>query len=117
MGMGGSGDSLAEKHCVPCRGGVPPLQGDAIEAFAWQLPDWRVIEQHHLEKEFLFPDFAAALDFVNHIGALAEREGHHPDLCFGWGRVQVVVYTHKIRGLTESDFVLAAKIDRLFFTR
>ena len=113
--MGGSGSGLAAKHCAPCRGGVPPLQGEALERFRWQLPDWRCVEEHHIEKVFLFPDFAGGLAFVNRIGAVAEAEGHHPDLCLRWGSVKATIYTHKINGLTESDFILAAKIDWLFF--
>jgi 4a-hydroxytetrahydrobiopterin dehydratase len=112
-----SGSSLASRHCVPCRGGVPPLEGEALETFARQLPDWRVVEQHHLEKSYRFPDFKTALEFVNRIGMVAEEEGHHPDLCFGWGNVQVTIFTHKIKGLTESDFILAAKVDELFLSQ
>lgn len=108
---------LAEKHCVPCRGGVPPLKGEDLHKLSTQVPDWKVVEQHHITKTFLFPDFKTALDFVNRVGAVAEEEGHHPDLCLSWGRVDVKTYTHKIDGLTESDFILAAKIDRLFFAR
>ena len=105
---------LAEKHCVPCRGNVPALKGDALVPLAEQLPGWDVIEEHHLAKSFRFPDFKKALDFVNRIGEVAEQEGHHPDLCLSWGKVDVQIYTHKIRGLTESDFVLGAKIDELY---
>jgi 4a-hydroxytetrahydrobiopterin dehydratase len=108
--------NLADQHCVPCRGGVPPLRGDQLIPYAKQLPDWKIIEEHHVAKGFLFPDFKAGLDFVNRIGAVAEQEGHHPNLCLEWGKVDVRIYTHKVRGLTESDFVLAAKIDRLYFT-
>lgn len=105
---------LASQSCVPCRGGVPPLRGEPLQQLAAQLGGgWRVQGEHHLAKEFLFPDFACALAFVNHIGALAEAEGHHPDLYLAWGRVGVTIWTHKIDGLTESDFVLAAKIDQL----
>ncbi|MCU1337056.1 MAG: pterin-4-alpha-carbinolamine dehydratase [Bryobacterales bacterium] len=111
--MGGS--ELASRHCVPCRGGIPPLTGEALERLKWQLPDWRVVDEHHIEKFFLFPDFKTGLDFVNRVGVLAEAEGHHPDLCLAWGRVQAIIYTHKINGLTESDFILAAKIDQAFF--
>ena len=106
---------LVEKHCVPCRGGVPPLKGAELLPYAKQLPDWNIIEEHHVAKSFPFPDFAKALDFVNRVGAVAEAEGHHPDLCLSWGKVDVQIYTHKIHGLTESDFVLAAKIDNLYF--
>ncbi len=105
--------SLAEKHCVPCRGGVPPLQGDELERMKAQVSGWEVVNGHHLAKTFTFPDFRAALDFVNRVGAIAEEEGHHPDLCLSWGTVEITTWTHKIDGLTESDFILAAKIDDL----
>lgn len=105
---------LIDKHCVPCRGGVPPLKGDELRRYAVELPDWNVVNEHHLEKAFSFPDFRTALDFVNRAGAIAEQEGHHPDLCLSWGRVEVRTWTHKIDGLTESDFILAAKIDRQY---
>lgn len=108
--------NLASKHCVPCRGGVPPLTGEALREFSSQLPSWKVVEEHHLAKTFVFPDFRSALDFVVRIGEVAEREGHHPDLCLSWGRVDVQIFTHKIKGLTESDFILAAKIDQLYFS-
>ena len=110
--MGGS--DLASRHCVPCRGGTPALTGEALHPFKEALPDWSVVEEHHIERTFPFPDFKAALDFVNRVGALAEAEGHHPDLCLAWGRVQAIVYTHKINGLSESDFILAAKISQVF---
>jgi len=105
--------SLAEKHCVPCRGGVPPLKGEPLEALKAQVPGWQVVNDHHLTKAFTFPDFRSALDFVNKIGAVAEAEGHHPDLYLAWGKVEVKTWTHKIDGLTESDFILAAKVDEL----
>ena len=105
--------TLAEKHCVPCRGGVPPLKGDALEQMKSQVSGWRVVDGHHLEKDYTFPDFKTALDFVNRVGEIAEQEGHHPDLYLTWGKVGVKTWTHKIDGLTESDFILAAKIDHL----
>jgi 4a-hydroxytetrahydrobiopterin dehydratase len=105
--------SLSEKHCVPCRGGIPPLQGEELERLNAQLPEWRAVEGHHLERSFTFPDFRTALEFVNRVGEVAEQEGHHPDLCLSWGKVDIRTWTHKIDGLTESDFILAAKIDRL----
>src|SRR6478672_2959382 len=108
---------LADQHCVPCRGGVPPLEGEALGKLSAQLPDWKVVDGRRLNKTYLFPDFQKALDFVNRAGAVAEAEGHHPDLCLAWGRVDAVIYTHKINGLTESDFVLAAKIDQVYFAR
>jgi 4a-hydroxytetrahydrobiopterin dehydratase len=105
--------SLAEKHCVPCKGGIPPLAGEELERFKHQLPNWQVVGNHHLLRNFSFPDFRTALDFVNKAGAIAEEEGHHPDMLLSWGRVEVKIWTHKIDGLTESDFILAAKIENL----
>lgn len=104
---------LAEKTCVPCRGGVPPLQGPALAALEQQVSGWTVVEEHHLTKTFKFPDFRRALEFTNRVGELAEQQGHHPDLLLAWGKVQVTLWTHKINGLTENDFILAAKIDGL----
>lgn len=107
-------DELAQKQCVPCRGGVPPLQGGQIQELQGQLDDdWQVIDDHHLVREFRFKNFRQALDFTNRVGELAEEQGHHPDIFLGWGRVRVTVWTHKIDGLTESDFIFAAKVDRL----
>lgn len=113
--VGGSAGAsvLAEEGCVPCRGGVPPLRGEALVELEAQLGSgWAIRREHHLEKEFTFDDFAQALAFTNRVGAVAEAEGHHPDLLLSWGRVVVKIWTHKIDGLTRSDFVLAAKIDR-----
>ncbi len=107
-------NDLARKSCVPCQGGVPPLPAAEAESLRGQLRgEWAVVEGHHLRRQFSFPDFQTALDFTNRIGAVAEQEGHHPDLSLGWGRLEVVLYTHKVDGLTESDFILAAKIDEL----
>jgi 4a-hydroxytetrahydrobiopterin dehydratase len=105
--------SLAEKTCVPCRGGVPPLRGEALQTLARQVEGWTVVNEHHLSKNFKFPDFRAALAFVNKVGALAEEQGHHPDIFLAWGKTDITIWTHKIDGLTESDFILAAKIDKL----
>ena len=104
---------LASRQCVPCRGGVLPMTADQISPFLTQLKDWQVIDNHHLKKSYRFKDFRETLDFVDRIGELAEEQGHHPDICFGWGKADVTIWTHKINGLTESDFVLAAKIDQL----
>jgi 4a-hydroxytetrahydrobiopterin dehydratase len=93
---------------------VPPLSGQALEDLHTQLPDWAVVEAHHIEKSFKFPNFKSALVFVNRVGDVAESQGHHPDICFGWGSAKVTIFTHKIKGLTESDFILAAKIDQLY---
>jgi 4a-hydroxytetrahydrobiopterin dehydratase len=92
---------------------VPPLEGEELEALSRQVPEWEVVEEHHLKREFRFGNFREALAFVNRVGELAEEQGHHPDIAFGWGRVEVTIFTHKIDGLTESDFILAAKVDRL----
>ncbi|BBO15875.1 4a-hydroxytetrahydrobiopterin dehydratase [Candidatus Brocadia pituitae] len=104
---------LASKTCVPCKGGVPPLKGEALQTLQKQVGGWDVVEEHHLLKTFKFPDFRKALDFVNKVGEIAEQEGHHPVITFTWGKVEIKIYTHKINGLTESDFILAAKIDAL----
>ena len=105
---------LAAKQCVPCKGGVPPLAGEQLDDLLQRLgPNgWRVIAGHHLEKSYKFPDFVQALAFVNRVGAVAEAQGHHPDIALGWGKVTVTIWTHKIEGLTESDFILAAKADQ-----
>jgi 4a-hydroxytetrahydrobiopterin dehydratase len=105
---------LATEKCIPCRGGVPPLKGEELRSLARELGDaWRVVDEHHLERELAFPDFATALAFTNRVGAIAEEEGHHPDIYLAWGKVRIAIWTHKIDGLTRSDFVLAAKIDAL----
>jgi 4a-hydroxytetrahydrobiopterin dehydratase len=104
---------LAAKTCVPCKGGIPPLAGKELETLAHQVPRWNVVDGHHLTRAFKFPDFAQALAFVNKVGAIAEEQGHHPDILLTWGKAEVTMWTHKINGLTESDFILAAKIDRL----
>jgi 4a-hydroxytetrahydrobiopterin dehydratase len=104
---------LAAKTCVPCRGGVPPLAGAELNALAQQVPNWKVIDGHHISRAFTFPDFKQALAFVNKVGEVAEQQGHHPDILLSWGKAVVTTWTHKIDGLTESDFILAAKIDRL----
>jgi 4a-hydroxytetrahydrobiopterin dehydratase len=103
---------LASKTCVPCRGGVPPLSMDVASRLMEQLDGWS-FEQGHLAKSYAFADFAGALDFVNRIGAISEQQGHHPDIYMTWGKVSVEIWTHKIDGLTESDFILAAKFDEI----
>lgn len=102
---------LASLSCVPCRGGIPALTEEEWAPLLAQLAGWQVIEGHHLSKEYAFPDFVTALGFVNRIGAEAERNGHHPDIGLSWGKVRVDIHTHKIDGLTQSDFILAAKCD------
>lgn len=105
---------LSSKKCVPCQGGIEPLKGAALEALKASLhSDWSIVDQHHLERTFKFKNFKQALQFVNRIGELAEQEGHHPEITFTWGKVVVKIWTHKINGLHENDFILASKIDRL----
>ena len=105
--------SLADKTCVPCEGVVPPLTEEEFAPLLAELDGWSVVDGHHLEKSFAFPDFVTALVFTNAVGAVAEEQWHHPDLHLAWGAVRVTVYTHKIDGLAEADFVLAAKVDRI----
>lgn len=102
---------LAERSCVPCKGGVPPLGEAEIRPLIEQLEGWTVQDNHHLEKTYKLANFSQALDLVNRIGAIAEEQNHHPDLYLAWGKVGVKIWTHKINGLTESDFVFAAKCD------
>lgn len=104
---------LAGKTCVPCREGAAPLAGETLARFAAVLPEWTIADGKRLQRSWRLPDFKSALAFVNRIGAVAEAEDHHPDLTLGWGKVSAVLFTHKIGGLTESDFVLAAKIEAL----
>ncbi len=104
---------LSEKKCIPCQGGIPPLTESEIAPLLEEVTGWSVIETHHLEKEYLFDNFKQALEFTNKVGDLAEDEGHHPDIYLAWGKVKIQIWTHKINGLNESDFILAAKIDTL----
>jgi 4a-hydroxytetrahydrobiopterin dehydratase len=105
---------LSEKKCVPCTSGTPPLKGEALKPFLSGLgAGWKVVDEQRLEKEYTFKNFRLALDFVNAVGALAEQEGHHPDVFLTWGKVKLTYWTHKINGLSESDFIMAAKTDQL----
>lgn len=104
---------LSSKTCVPCRGGVPPLEGAELQKLSKQVPAWKVVDGHHITRTFTFPDFRQALDFVNKVGELAETQGHHPDIFLTWGKAEITTWTHKINGLSESDFILAAKVDEL----
>ena|SRR5487761_139791 len=106
--------SLAEKTCTPCRGGVPPLTREAADRLRAQSPEWNLLDDaHRIERSFRFKNFQDALTFVERVGELAETEGHHPDISFGWGYATVSLRTKKIKGLHENDFIMAAKIDRL----
>jgi 4a-hydroxytetrahydrobiopterin dehydratase len=104
---------LTSKHCVPCEGGIPALRGEALRSLHAEVPTWKVEREHHLSREYTFPDFRTALDFTQRVGLLAEEEGHHPDLHLSWGKLGVELWTHAVDGLTENDFILAAKIEAL----
>jgi 4a-hydroxytetrahydrobiopterin dehydratase len=105
---------LASRECIPCKGGMPPLVGGELSALDDQLGnDWQVIDEHHLEKDYKFKNFREALAFTNRVGELAEAHNHHPDIELAWGRVKLTIWTHKIKGLSEADFVWAAKADQL----
>jgi 4a-hydroxytetrahydrobiopterin dehydratase len=106
--------NLASKTCAPCRGGVAALQESELKALQAEVPAWTVVDEHHITRNFGFPDFNQALDFVNRVGAVAEAQGHHPDILLAWGKAEITTWTHKINGLTESDFIMAAKIDQLY---
>ena len=104
---------LAKKTCIPCKGGVPPMKGAKLDDLLEKLKnDWKIIKEHHLEKEYSFKNFKEALNFTNKVGELAENQGHHPDIFLAWGKVKLTIWTHKIDGLTESDFIFAAKADK-----
>ena len=104
---------LAAGTCIPCRGGVPSLKGKELDVLQKKLAnDWKVINEHHLEKEYLFGNFRKALDFTNKVGEMAEIQNHHPDIHLAWGKVKLTIWTHKIDGLTERDFIFAAKADQ-----
>ena len=106
--------ALAEKECTACKGHAEAVKGGELASLTDQIDGaWSVIREHHLDREFKFKNFREALDFTNRVGELAEAQGHHPDIYLAWGQVKVTIWTHKIDGLTESDFVLAAKVDRL----
>jgi 4a-hydroxytetrahydrobiopterin dehydratase len=107
-------NALASKSCKPCEGGASPLRGEALDRLTAELGEgWRVVKADHLEKEWRFKDFRAALAFTNRVGELAEQEGHHPEIFLTWGRVRIQLRTHSINGLSENDFILGAKIDNL----
>ncbi|MDX1483512.1 MAG: 4a-hydroxytetrahydrobiopterin dehydratase [Alphaproteobacteria bacterium] len=107
-------EELAGKVCTPCQGGIPPLTAAEAEVFHKQTPKWDLTDDATwLRRSFGFDNFVGALDFVNKVGALAEEEGHHPDIALGWGYVDISIQTHKIKGLHENDFILAAKIDAI----
>ncbi|MEJ2286914.1 MAG: 4a-hydroxytetrahydrobiopterin dehydratase [Desulfobacterales bacterium] len=107
-------NALSKKQCIPCKGGTPPLKGENLAKIHRQLNgNWIIVDEHHLEKEYAFGNFRQALAFTNQVGELAEAEGHHPDIYLSWGKVKLMVWTHKIDGLTESDFIFAAKVNEL----
>src|ERR1700675_738400 len=105
-------EDLASQTCVPCRGGVPPMKGKDLQQILQLVPQWKAIDEHHITRTFTFPDFKQALDFVNRVGEIAEQQGHHPDILLAWGKAGITLWTHKIDGLTQSDFIMAPKINR-----
>ena len=105
--------SLSEKQCVPCEGRIEKLRPEQASELHVEIPEWALVDHHHLHRQFVFDDFAAALAFTNQVGALAEEEFHHPEITLTWGRVDLRIWTHAIGGLSENDFILAAKCDRL----
>ena len=107
-------EDLTAKICAPCRGGIPPLPREGAEKLLTQAAGWTLEgDAHHIFRRFKFGNFADSLAFVNMVGALAEQEGHHPDITFGWGYVEITIFSHEIDGLHENDFILAAKINQL----
>ena len=106
-------NTLLSKRCAPCEAGSGQLTANEIEQFRTQVPQWEIVNRHELRRKFKFKNFAEALAFVNKVGAVAEAEGHHPDISFGWGYVEITLFTHSVDGLSENDFILAAKIDAL----
>ena len=109
-----SRNTLSEKTCVPCRGGIPPLTEEKARELAAETPEWSLAESGtRLLRRFEFADFKAAMEFVNRVADVAEAEGHHPDIAIHWNKVELTLWTHKIGGLHENDFILAAKVDRL----
>ena len=105
---------LVNKKCVPCEGGVPPLTDREIENYLSQVKDWEVLEDRKIRKNFTFKNFKQAVEFVNKIAGLAEEENHHPDIEIKYNKVRLELWTHAIGGLSENDFILAAKIDELY---
>ena len=112
-------DDLDKKNCIPCRGGIPPFEISEIHKYLKKVDGWSVKknedESYFLEKKFQYKNFLESQKFINQVSNIAETQGHHPDIAFGWGYATIKIFTHKIKGLVESDFILAAKIDRIKF--
>jgi 4a-hydroxytetrahydrobiopterin dehydratase len=106
-------EDLASQSCVPCRGGTPAIKQSELKQIQQQVPRWKAVGEHHITRTFTFSDFKQALEFVNRVGEIAEQQGHHPDILLAWGKVEITLWTHKIDGLTQSDFIMAAKIDQI----
>ena len=110
-------EDLSKKKCIPCEGNIPPFDYNEIHKYLKKVDGWEVKknenDNYFLTKDFKFENFLKSQEFVNKVGEIAESEGHHPDIWFGWGYAKIKIYTHAIKGLAESDFILAAKIDKI----
>ena len=108
---------LHDKNCIPCKGGIPPFEISEIHKYLKKVDGWDVKNNkektYFLEKNFSFKNFKESQKFINEVGNIAEKEGHHPDIWFGWGYAKIKIFTHAIKGLHESDFILAAKVDKI----
>jgi len=105
--------SLSQESCIPCQEGGGTLTAEDLDTLLQDLPHWRVVDQHHLQRRWSFADFQSALNWLNRAGAICEEQGHHADFQLGWGYCEAVIYTHKVDGLTRADAVLAAKLDAI----
>ena len=109
------GETLDQKNCIPCRGGIPPLDKESAENLLKGVSDWKLIEGAlKVQRNYAFDNFVDALEFTNKVGALSETENHHPDITLGWGYCSIIFYSHKINGLHENDFIMAAKVSELY---
>jgi 4a-hydroxytetrahydrobiopterin dehydratase len=108
---------FSQQKCLPCSAGTPPLKGEELKKSLCEIEGWSLVQEKQIEKEFRFKNFKEALDFTNEVGKIAESEGHHPDLLLSWGKVKIMLMTHKIKGLSQNDFILASKIDDLYHAK
>ncbi len=106
-------NDLSDQHCTPCKGGIPPMNAEEIQKHIQCLPGWNVINNHHLEKTFRFKKYNQTMQFVNSVAQIAESENHHPEMHVSYGKVQIEIFTHAVGGLSQNDFILAAKITEI----